>query len=215
MKEGRRRVSFPARPPEEVGSAASSVRIAEIVTEEPRLQGHGPFYYSQLVFLGLELFLAVFIFVFIQTQNSFPWVIISVVWGLCTLIAALASGFFFNLWVRANRQRARTITTAQNTYITGKPMMTRIQFGFFGALVIFSAQMTIFLTINTSGSFNFTGANHHAVRIPNLLILQVMAMAAVFFLCQSYKTLINGQSTVQEVMIARPSTTTTATTTSG
>ena len=182
----------------------SSVRVAEIVVAEPRLQGYGPFFYSQLVFLGLELFLTIFIFACLRSQNTFPWVGISVVWGSVTLVVALLSGYFFNVWLRSNRQRGRKITTSQDSYITGRPMLSRVQYGFFGSLLAYSSQMLVFLTLTTTKSLNFSEANHHAIRIPNLLILFVLGCFAVYFLAKSLTTLRKGLATAQEIMISRP-----------
>lgn len=183
----------------------SSVRVAEIVTSEPRLQGYGPLFVTQAIFLALELFLAVFIFICLRRQNTFPWIGISVLWGSITLGVALAMGYSFNVWLRSNRQRARKVTTSQDTYITGRPMLARVQAGFFGSLLAYSSQMFVFLGLTTNGNLlNFSEANHHAIRIPNLLILFVLALFAVYFLAKSMTTLRKGMATAQEIMVTRP-----------
>lgn len=160
--------------------------------------------YAQLAFLLLEASLLVVTEIYLAISNTFPWKLFSVIWGLLTFGAAMGSGLAYNLWLRANRQGARSITITHDTYITGKPMMFRVQMGTVLSLIVLVYQIGVFMKVVTLDGAHVSHANHHVVRVPQLMNLNNSSIWAMMFLAMSLNSLLNGMATVQEIWTSKP-----------
>lgn len=160
--------------------------------------------YAQFAFLLLEASLLVVTEIYLSVTNTFPWKLFSVIWGSLTFATAVASGLAYNLWLRSNRQGARSITISHDTYITGKPMMFRVQMGTVLSLIVFVYQIGVFMKVVTLDAINYSEANHHVVRVPHLINLNNSSLWAMLFLAMSLNSLFNGMATVQEIWTSKP-----------
>lgn len=181
-----------------------SVTIGEIVSEAPRLQKSGFLYLGLTVFVAVECGFFAALSIYLLTEDSFPWNWAGIIFTVVTLPVALAVGLTYQTWHRSNLASGSERSDDKEVYITGRPMMSRVQFGVVGSIAVFSYQVAMFLTVNFSGYINFTEANHHAVRVPILLILQASSFFVIYFCATSINTLLNGMGTIQDSVLSKP-----------